>query len=90
MPYGLVQFGVAPDHFDVKRCANAFEKMFVENRDRLNLFCNVDIGTDVTYKELCEAYDIVVLAYGASKARSLGLPNDKAKNCFSGIEFVSW
>lgn len=85
-----MQFGVAPDHHDVKRCANAFERMFVEHRDRLSLFCNVDIGADVTYRELTESYDVVVLAYGASKARSLGIPNEKAKNCFSGMDFVSW
>jgi adrenodoxin-NADP+ reductase len=81
---------VAPDHYDMKKCTNQFEKMFTENTDRLSLFCNVNVGQDLKYKELCQSYDAIVLAYGASKARLLNLENERAINVFSGSDFVSW
>ncbi|KAI6210137.1 NADPH:adrenodoxin oxidoreductase, mitochondrial [Aphelenchoides besseyi] len=91
VPYGLVQFGVAPDHAEMKRCANHFERMFDNNPDRLSLFCNVAVGSDLTYEELCQNYDVIVLAYGASRARQLELPEATPDhNCFSGYSFVSW
>ncbi|KAL7071946.1 hypothetical protein ACQ4LE_008573 [Meloidogyne hapla] len=89
-PFGLIYYGVAPDHFDMKKSMTGFEKMFTENRERLELFCNVDANKDVTFEELCSTYDAVVLAYGANKPRKLGLENEYGNNCFSGGEFVSW
>ncbi|KAI6192156.1 NADPH:adrenodoxin oxidoreductase, mitochondrial [Aphelenchoides bicaudatus] len=91
VPYGLVQFGVAPDHAEMKKCANSFERMFDRHQDRLSLFCNVAVGETVHYEDLCQLYDVVILAYGASRARKLEIPNVKSKyNCFSGSSFVSW
>uniref|UniRef100_A0AC34QJW3 NADPH:adrenodoxin oxidoreductase, mitochondrial n=1 Tax=Panagrolaimus sp. JU765 TaxID=591449 RepID=A0AC34QJW3_9BILA len=90
VPYGLIQYGVAPDHYDVKRCINQFEKLFVDNVDRVKLYCNVKIGEDLTYDELCNDYDAVVLAYGANKPRKLNIPGDDAVNCMSGGDFVAW
>ncbi|KAI1715399.1 pyridine nucleotide-disulfide oxidoreductase domain-containing protein [Ditylenchus destructor] len=90
VPYGLVYYGVAPDHYDMKKCTNQFERMFTENSDRLSLFCNVIIGQNLRYQELCKLYDAVILAYGANKPRSLNLRDENAINCFSGSDFVSW
>ncbi|CAD5219844.1 unnamed protein product [Bursaphelenchus okinawaensis] len=91
VPYGLVLAGVAPDHADVKKCANQFEKMFNSHSDRLTLFCNVNVGHDVSYRELINNYDAVVLAYGASRARELGLDHSQPENnVYSGFSFVSW
>uniref|UniRef100_A0A7E4UU66 NADPH:adrenodoxin oxidoreductase, mitochondrial n=1 Tax=Panagrellus redivivus TaxID=6233 RepID=A0A7E4UU66_PANRE len=90
IPYGLVQYGVAPDHYDVKRCINQFEKVFYDHGDRVSLFCNVQIGSDIMYDELVKDYDAVVLAYGANKARSLAIPGSDAVNCLSGGDFVAW
>uniref|UniRef100_A0A914LEY8 FAD/NAD(P)-binding domain-containing protein n=1 Tax=Meloidogyne incognita TaxID=6306 RepID=A0A914LEY8_MELIC len=74
----------------MKKSMTGFEKMFEENRERLELFCNVDANKDVNFEELCSTYDAVVLAYGANKPRKLGLENEYGNNCFSGGEFVSW
>lgn len=90
VPYGLVYYGVAPDHSDMKKCTNQFEKMFDDYSSRLSLFCNVSIGTDLKYEELCKEYEAIVLAYGASKARTLNIKHDSAINCISGSDFVSW
>ncbi len=64
--------------------------MFDEHTDRLSLFCDVTIGSELSYEELCDSYEAVILAYGATKARRLNLPNEDAINCLSGMEFVSW
>uniref|UniRef100_A0AC35UCN5 NADPH:adrenodoxin oxidoreductase, mitochondrial n=1 Tax=Rhabditophanes sp. KR3021 TaxID=114890 RepID=A0AC35UCN5_9BILA len=90
VPFGLVRYGVAPDHADVKNCTKQFEKIFETHKNNLSLFCNVAVGEDVTYEELCQNYDAVVLAYGASKSRQLNIPGIDAKNCFAGGDFVSW
>jgi NADPH-dependent glutamate synthase beta subunit-like oxidoreductase len=75
----------------MKKCANSFERMFDKHPDRLSLFCNVAVGETVRYEDLCQLYDVIILAYGASRARQLEIPNVKAEyNCFSGSSFVSW
>uniref|UniRef100_A0A0K0F0U2 NADPH:adrenodoxin oxidoreductase, mitochondrial n=1 Tax=Strongyloides venezuelensis TaxID=75913 RepID=A0A0K0F0U2_STRVS len=90
VPYGLVRYGVAPDHQNVKNCIHQFEKLFNNNSGNVSLFCNVDVGNDITYNELCQNYDAIVLAYGASKNKNLSIPGIDAINCFPGGDFVSW
>ncbi|EYC22077.1 hypothetical protein Y032_0018g3701 [Ancylostoma ceylanicum] len=90
VPFGLVRYGVAPDHQEVKNCINLFDKMFESNKDRLALFCNVRIGSDLSMKELTRHYDAVLLAYGAHWPRQLDIPGAKSKNVLSGSDFVSW
>uniref|UniRef100_A0A0N4Z3K4 NADPH:adrenodoxin oxidoreductase, mitochondrial n=1 Tax=Parastrongyloides trichosuri TaxID=131310 RepID=A0A0N4Z3K4_PARTI len=90
VPFGLVRYGVAPDHQDVKNCTHQFEKLFENNPNNVSLFCNVSVGEDITYEELCQNYDAIILAYGASKNRLLNIPGIDATNCFAGGDFVSW
>ncbi|CAI2351437.1 unnamed protein product [Caenorhabditis sp. 36 PRJEB53466] len=90
VPFGLVRYGVAPDHQEVKNVINTFDLMFERNRDRLQLFCNVNIGKDVTFDELTRAYDAVLLAYGSYKTRQLDIPGKESANVISGSEFVGW
>lgn len=54
VPYGLVRFGVAPDHPEVKNCINQFERTIEENYDRFKFYGNVDIGNDIKMKDLIE------------------------------------
>ncbi|VDK39667.1 unnamed protein product [Gongylonema pulchrum] len=90
VPYGLVRYGIAPDHPEMKNCINHFQKMFNENQDRLKLYCNVAVGSDIRFDELCVDYDAVILAYGARRQRRLKIPGCEAKNVFSGGDFVFW
>uniref|UniRef100_A0A1I7TE43 NADPH:adrenodoxin oxidoreductase, mitochondrial n=1 Tax=Caenorhabditis tropicalis TaxID=1561998 RepID=A0A1I7TE43_9PELO len=90
VPFGLVRYGVAPDHQEVKNVINTFDNMFEKNRDRLKLFCNVNIGRDITFDELTRGYDAVLLAYGSYKTRKLNVPGSDSKNVISGSEFVGW
>ena len=87
-PWGLVRSGVAPDHPKIKTVSKVFEKISKEPNFRL--FANVELGKDVSLKDLRDQYDVVVLATGASKGRKLGIPGEELKNSLSAAEFVPW
>lgn len=59
VPYGLVRFGVAPDHPEVKNVIHTFEK--TASNPRFQFIGNVNVGKDVTIKELQEIYHAVLL-----------------------------
>uniref|UniRef100_A0A1I7YDR0 NADPH:adrenodoxin oxidoreductase, mitochondrial n=1 Tax=Steinernema glaseri TaxID=37863 RepID=A0A1I7YDR0_9BILA len=91
VPFGLVRYGVAPDHPEVKNCTHQFDRLFTENAHRLSLFCNVGVGSDISFEELSNHYDVVALAYGANRPRMLNVPGiHETENCYSGSDFVSW
>ena len=87
-PWGLVRSGVAPDHPKIKTVSKVFEKIAREPNFRL--FANVELGKDVSLKDLRDKYDVVVLATGASRGRKLGIPGEELKNSLSAAEFVPW
>ena len=87
-PWGLVRSGVAPDHPKIKTVSKVFEKIAKETNFRL--FANVELGKDVSLKDLRDKYDVVVLATGASKGRKLGIPGEELFNSLSAAEFVPW
>jgi adrenodoxin-NADP+ reductase len=85
-PYGLVRYGVAPDHPEVKNVQNDFDQL----QERTRLFGNVAVGQDVSVQELREMYDAVVLAYGCQSDRKLGIPGEEFKGVLSARKFVAW
>jgi ferredoxin--NADP+ reductase len=87
-PWGLVRSGVAPDHPKIKTVSKVFEKIAKEPNFRL--FANVELGKDVSLKDLRDQYDAVVLATGASKGRKLGIPGEELTNSLSAADFVPW
>jgi ferredoxin--NADP+ reductase len=87
-PWGLVRSGVAPDHPKIKNISKVFEKIAKEPHFRL--FANVELGKDVSLKDLRDQYDVVVLATGASRGRKLGIPGEELINSLSAAEFVPW
>ena len=87
-PWGLVRSGVAPDHPKIKTVAKVFEKIAKE--DRFRLFANVELGKDVSLKDLRENYDAVVLATGSATGRKLGIKGEDLPNCISAADFVPW
>jgi ferredoxin--NADP+ reductase len=87
-PWGLVRSGVAPDHPKIKTVSKVFEKILKDPRFRL--FANVELGKDVSLKDLRDQYDAVVLATGASKGRKLGIPGEDLTNSISAADFVPW
>ncbi|CAM9795659.1 unnamed protein product [Scytosiphon promiscuus] len=87
-PFGLVRFGVAPDHPEVKAVQNDFDQ--VASDPRVSFFGNVCFGRDISVEELSELYDVVVLAYGAAGDRKLTVPGADLKGVFAARSFVSW
>ncbi|KAF5909074.1 NADPH:adrenodoxin oxidoreductase, mitochondrial, partial [Clarias magur] len=88
VPFGLVRFGVAPDHPEVKNVINTFTQ--TAQHERCSFYGNVNIGTDVSVEELKKAYHAVVLSYGAEADRSLGVPGENLAGVFSARDFVGW
>ena len=87
-PWGLVRNGVAPDHPKIKTVSKVFEKIAKESDFRL--FANVELGKDISLKDLREEYDAVVLSTGTSKGRKLGILGEELGNSISAADFVPW
>ena len=87
-PGGLVRSGVAPDHPKIKTVSKVFEK--IAHKDGFRLFANVELGKDISLKDLKDQYDVVVLATGASMGRKLLIPGEDLKNSISAADIVPW
>lgn len=87
-PFGLVRYGVAPDHQKIKRVARVFEKAALD--ERVRFFGNVTLGKDVAHHDLVQHYDQVVYAVGGQTDRKLGIPGEDLDNSLSSTAFVAW
>jgi ferredoxin/flavodoxin---NADP+ reductase len=88
VPYGLVRFGVAPDHPKLKLVTAAFDR--IATSPGFRFIGGVMVGRDVTIDELRDSYDAVVLATGADVSRSLGVPGEDLAGCHHAGDFVAW
>lgn len=92
-PFGLVRFGVAPDHPKIKSVTKGFQKTMDDPRFRYwgNLTLKETGGPGVvSAAELLEHYDRVILTVGCQDDRKLGIPFEESKNSFSATRFVGW
>ncbi|WP_295816547.1 FAD-dependent oxidoreductase [uncultured Deinococcus sp.] len=87
-PYGLVRYGVAPDHLTIKSVTRGFEKTLSDPRVRF--LGNVEFGRDLTHEDARAYYDAVVYTVGASSDRRLGIPGEDLRGSMSATEFVAW
>lgn len=92
-PYGLVRFGVAPDHPKIKSVTKGFGKTLED--PRCHFWGGVTIseegkGGGPSVEELLKHYDRVALTVGSQDDRKLGIPYEEAKNSFSATRFVGW
>ena len=88
VPFGLIRFGVAPDHQSIKAVAGRYEKVALSNNVRF--VGNVRVGADVSVEELGTLYDAVVLATGALNDRDLEIPGGDLPGVFGSAAFVGW
>uniref|UniRef100_A0A8D0EEM0 NADPH:adrenodoxin oxidoreductase, mitochondrial n=1 Tax=Salvator merianae TaxID=96440 RepID=A0A8D0EEM0_SALMN len=88
VPFGLVRFGVAPDHPEVKNVINTFTQ--TAHSDRCSFYGNVTVGKDITVEELRKAYHAVVLSYGAEDNQTLGIPGEDLAGVYTARAFVGW
>lgn len=88
VPFGLVRYGVAPDHPSIKFIASALEK--THDNPNIHLYCDVEFGKDVTLDELLARYDAVLFATGAVKDKPLNLPGADLEGVYGAAKFVEW
>ncbi|HKX91308.1 MAG TPA: FAD-dependent oxidoreductase [Sphingomicrobium sp.] len=88
VPYGLIRFGVAPDHQSLKAVSKRYDK--VADSAGVDFIGNVCVGSDVSVEELLDLYDAVILAVGSPHSRKLGIPGEDLPGVIGSAEFVGW
>ncbi|MCX2975432.1 NADP oxidoreductase [Halieaceae bacterium IMCC8485] len=88
VPYGLVRFGVAPDHPKLKLVVNIFDK--IAQMEGFRFIGNVCIGKDISLQTLSDHYHAVILACGAECEKDLDIPGESLPGSHSALEFVAW
>jgi ferredoxin--NADP+ reductase len=86
--YGLVRYGVAPDHPRIKGIITALREVL--DRGDIRLFGNVNFGTDITLDDLKRHYNAVIFSTGAILDADLNIPGIELPGSFGGADFVSW
>lgn len=88
VPFGLVRYGVAPDHLSIRSVRDTLDKVL--DRPGVRFLGNVTVGEDVTLGQLRELYDAVILTYGASRDRALGIPGEDLPGSIAATDLVNW
>ena len=87
-PYGLVRYGVAPDHKSIKSIADYLRGVL--EHDGVRFLGAIHLGDDVTREDLLASYDAVVYATGAMRDRRLRIPGEDLPGSFAATDFVNW
>ncbi|MDO5744486.1 MAG: FAD-dependent oxidoreductase [Micrococcaceae bacterium] len=87
-PYGLIRYGVAPDHPRIKGIVKALHKVL--DRGDIRFLGNVTYGRDLTLSDIRDMYDAVIFATGAVKDATIDLPGIELEGSFGAADFVSW
>ena len=87
-PYGLIRYGVAPDHPRIKGIVNALHKVL--DRGDIRFLGNVTYGRDLTLSDIRDMYDAVIFATGAIKDAGMDIPGIELEGSFGAADFVSW
>lgn len=90
-PYGLSRYGVAPDHPEVKNCEDYMDNLMEDFPKQVRFFGNVNIGNDLSLKQLKHHYDSIVLAYGCTGSdNKLHVPGEDLPGVILARQFVNW
>jgi len=87
-PFGLIRYGVAPDHPRIKGIITALHQVL--DKPQVRLLGHVEYGVDIKLEDLQRFYDAVVFTTGAEKDRDLDIPGIDLPGSFGGADFVSW
>ncbi|WP_198531877.1 FAD-dependent oxidoreductase, partial [Corynebacterium diphtheriae] len=87
-PFGLIRYGVAPDHPRIKGIITSLHKVL--SNPNIRLIGNVTIGTDLTIDDLRHHYDAIILATGATADRNLTIPGAELEGSHGAAEFVGF
>ena len=94
-PYGLIRYGVAPDHPRIKGIVNSLHEMLDhapegDTRRTIRFIGNVEVGRDIDLEDLRERYDAVILATGAIRDAALEVPGIDLPGSYGAADFVAW
>jgi ferredoxin--NADP+ reductase len=87
-PYGLIRYGVAPDHPRIKGIVNSLHEML--DSGKIRFFGNVEFGRDLTLEDVQRHYHAVIFATGAIKDAKLSIPGVELDGSYGAADFVSW
>ena len=87
-PYGLIRYGVAPDHPRIKGIVNSLHEML--DAGTIRFFGNVQFGKDLTLEDIRAHYHAVIFATGAMKDAELNIPGIELDGSYGAADFVSW
>ncbi|WP_326649814.1 MULTISPECIES: FAD-dependent oxidoreductase [unclassified Streptomyces] len=87
-PFGLIRYGVAPDHPRIKGIVTALHQVL--DKPQIRLFGNVDYPNDIGLDDLREFYDAVIFSTGADADRALDIPGIELDGSYGAADFVSW
>ena len=87
-PYGLVRYGVAPDHAKIKNVTNVYKR--TAEQPGFSFMGNVNVGKDISVEELKKFYDAIIFTCGAETDRKLGVPGEDLDGSYTATEFVAW
>ncbi len=88
VPFGLVRYGVAPDHPQLKSVTRVFER--IASTPGFRFMGNINVGRDIAIDELSECYHAIIFATGAEHEKSLGIPGEDLPGSHSARAFVAW
>lgn len=87
-PFGLVRYGVAPDHLSTKEAADYFSSIAAHRKVKARF--NIELDRDISHEELLAHHHAVVYATGAGVGRTLGIDGEELPGCIPSAEFVGW
>jgi len=88
VPFGLVRYGVAPDHFSIRSVRDTLDKIW--DKPGVRFIGNVEVGKDISVAELHEYFDAVIFTYGAARDRRLGLDGEDLAGSVAATDLVAW
>ena len=88
VPFGLVRYGVAPDHLSIRSVRDTLDRIL--DKPGVRFIGNVEIGRDLAVAELHEHFDAVIFTYGASADRALGIPGEELDGSVAATDLVAW
>ena len=87
-PFGLVRFGVAPDHQKIKNVTRVFDR--IAQKETFRFFGDVEVGKDISLTDLSEHFHQICFATGAETDRRMGIPGEDLARSRTATEFVAW
>lgn len=88
VPFGLVRYGVAPDHPRIKTIITALDRVL--SNESIRFLGNVEVGRDISLEQMADYYDAVIFSTGSIEDAVLDLPGVDLPGSYGAAEFVSW